>query len=135
MFADTIAKLPFTGKTPQGAGFFPPMFRASSHVLFLLSCLDDEDVKVTNKDIIDQLQEALTHWDARAKTPATSTVINDKADLVRQAIAEASTEAEGWDDKTRVKNIRDLAQRIAQHAADLDRELVGLRESDPGTSL
>lgn len=134
-FADTIKQLPFQARTPTGSGFFPPMFRASQHILYLVGCIADDDVTVTEKDALGELEEARKHWDARLKTPALSTDIITKSDLIGTAIAEAIAEYPKWKAETATTNLRDLAHRIAQHAADLDRELVGNRDADPGTSL
>jgi len=134
-FADTIKELPFAGRTPTGSGFFPPMFRASQHILFLVACINDDDVKVTDKEALGELDEARKHWDARAKTEAVSTATHAKSDLIAKGITEAIAEYGKWTPEARTTNLRDLAHRIAQHAADLDRELVGIRDSDPGTSL
>ena len=135
MFADTLKTLPFNGRSKNGTGFFPPMFRASQHILFLVACVDDKDVKVTEKDAIEELTQAQEHWNARAKPTSVSIAAAAQADGIGKLIGEAIGEYPNWSDAARVTNLRDLAHRVAQHAADLDRELVGLRDSDPGTSL
>lgn len=135
MFADTIKDLPFTPTTPNGSGFLPPIFRASMHILFLLACHADDRVEVTDQNALDWLGEAQEHWNARLITPAVSTVTLGKANTIAKAIGEAMAEYTAWNADTRTTNLRELSQRIAQYAADLDREFTGHRDSDPGTSL
>lgn len=134
-FADTMKTLPFTPRTPQGSGFFPPIFRASQHILFLLACVADENVPVEDGEAVGELQQAMEHWNARAKITTVSTASLDRANILGTAIAEAAGEYTAWTPENRTANLRDLANRIAQFSADLDRELVGLRDSDPGTTL
>jgi hypothetical protein len=134
-FADTLRTLPFTPQTPNGRGFIPPMLRASVHTLFLAACLADENVTVSTEEALDELRHAQTHWTARTDTTAVSTATRERATTIQTALTEAIAEFEGWDENTRINNIRDLGHRIAQFTADLDREVVGLTDSDAGTSL
>jgi hypothetical protein len=134
-FSETMAQLPFTGRTPQGSGFLPPILRAMGHVLFLNACIADEAVPVSDTEAVDELEAAFNHWTERATSENLSTATVARATLIGTAIAEASAEFTGWDEQTRANNLRDLAHRIVQFGADLDRELVGLTNSDPGTSL
>ncbi len=134
-FAETIANLPYTPRTPMASGFVPPMLRSMGHVLYLLGCLNDEQVTVSDEEGIGELTHARDHWNARAETPAVSTAAVATAALIRDALTEAVAEFVEWDADTRTANLRDLSNRIMQYTADLDRELVGIRDSDPGSSL
>lgn len=134
-FADTIRGLPFASRTQTASGFFPPLFRASGHVLYLLGCLADENVEVTDEQALTELRHAQEHWNARATTPALSGQVAERATAIGTAIGEAIAEFGGWEADARIQNLRDLANRIAQYSADLDRELTGIRDSDPGSSL
>jgi hypothetical protein len=111
------------------------MFRASQHILFLLACVADDKVTVSDEEALNELKEAKAHWDARVTSEAVSTATTEKSKLIGKAIDEAIAEYIKWTKDNRTANLRDLAHRIAQNAADLDRELVGIRDSDPGTSL
>lgn len=134
-FQDTIRALPFAGRTQLGQGFLPPMIRAMGHLLFLNACLADENVTVALPEAIEELTHAREHWNARTATEAVSTAARNRAETIGTAIEEAIQEFEGWDENTRINNIRSLNHRILQYAAELDRETVGIRDSDPGTSL
>lgn len=134
-FKDTIQKIPFEGKTKDGQGFLPQVFRASTHILFLLACINDDDVKVKDEEAVAELEEALRHWNARERTAHISTAATTTAEVLGTAIGEAGAEYADWKPDDRTKNLKDLAQRIAQFSCQLDRELTGLRDSDPGTSL
>ena len=134
-FADTIRGLPFASRTQTASGFFPPLFRAAGHILYLLGCLAADNVEVLVEEALTELRHAQEHWNARATTPALSAQATERATAIGTAIGEALAEFEGWEPDARIQNLRDLANRIAQYAADLDRELTGIRDSDPGSSL
>ena len=134
-FNDTIQGLTFNGRTPNGTGFLPPRWRAMGHVIHLMGMLNEENVEVTEGDAIAELQEANTHWASALDTEAVSTATRDYARGVGTAIFEAIEEYPGWTEEQRINNLRNLDQRMAQFTALLDRELVGIRDSDPGTAL
>lgn len=134
-FGNTIATLPFQSRSPLGSGFLPPMIRAMGHILYLVGCLADENITVTTEEAQAELEHAREHWNARATTESVSTSAAEQATIIGQAISEAHAEFADWADEAKVNNIRDLAHRILQYSANLDRELVGLTNSDPGSSL
>ena len=134
-FTDTIRALPFTPRTANASGFIPPMLRAMGHILYVLGCLADEAVPKTDEEVLNELRHAQEHWNARATTEAVSTPTRDRAASIGTALTEAIEEYPGWETDARINNLRDLAHRLIQYGADLDRELVGIRDSDPGTSL
>lgn len=135
MFSDTLRELPFNGRSEQGSGFLPPMIRAMGHLMVLLEYVGDPAHEVTDEEIENELNAAEQHWAARALTENISTTASDRAALINTAIHDARGEFSGWDENTRIANLRDLTHRVVQFTADLDRELVGLAGSDPGTSL
>lgn len=135
MFADTIQKLDYNPTSQQGAGFLPPIFRGSQHILFLMASVNDEQVEVTTDDALTELKAAKTHFDSRVNPTSVSTPTLAKAILLDVAMTQAIEEYGKWDDKARTANLKDLSNRIAQFASDLDRELTGLTESDPGTQI
>lgn len=134
-FTDTLATLPFTPQTPNGSGFFPPMLRAMGHVLYLTACLADENIEVTDEQAGTELSAAITHWGERTGTENVSTDATTQADRIASLLFEAREEFSGWPEADKLNNIRGIAQRIVGYAAFLDRELVGLRDSDPGSTL
>lgn len=134
-FADTIRTLPFTPRTPLASGFVPPMLRASFHILLLLSYHAEEKLEVTDEEALRELGHARDHWIAKATPPSISSGAAARALTIGTAIEEASAEWSQWTPEQRTTNLRDLSNRILQNAADLDRELVGIRDSDPGSIL
>lgn len=134
-FQDTILGLAFTGRSPDGQGFLPPRWRSFGHITHLLGMLNEDAVTVTPDDAIQELTEASRHWGAGQEPEAVSTATRDYAARLHTAIDEAILEYNGWTEEQRINNIRNLNQRIAQFTALLDRELVGLRDSDPGIAL
>lgn len=134
-FSDTIRTLPFGARTPNGSGFLPPMVRTMGHILYLTGCLADENVTVTDEEAHTELNHAVEHWNARALTESVSTATTQRSADIGTALQEARAEFASWDAETRINNLRDLSHRILQYSADLDRELVGIPNSDPGSSL
>jgi hypothetical protein len=134
-FADTIRAIPYTPRTQTASGFLPPMLRAMGHILYLTGCLADENMTVSDEEAINELQSATQHWLNRTATTATSTAINERASVIGVAIDEAISEYTSWPEDQRTQNLRDLANRIVAFSCHLDRELVGLTTSDPGSSL
>lgn len=134
-FADTIRQLPFTPTTARARGFLPPIMRGTQHILYLLGCIAEEAMPVTDQQAEQELTHASEHFAAIAQTGFVSNAVADRAALIRTAVNEARTEFPAWNADARIANLRDLANRSAQLCADLDRELVGLRDSDAGSSL
>lgn len=134
-FTDTIRSLPYAARSINASGYLPPMLRAMGHILYLTGCLADENVTVTDEEALNELQQAEDHWLARAATPATSTTINEHTTALATAFAEAISEYTEWPEDRRVQNLRDLANRVVALSCALDRELLGLTGSDPGSSL
>lgn len=134
-FSDTINTLPFAPRTQHGSGFLPPILRAATHVIYLLGCINDERVEVAPEEALAELNAAREHFGARVQTQNISTVAIASADTLASALVEAVAEYPDWTAEQATTNLRNLANRIMQFAASLDRELVGLRESDPGSTL
>lgn len=135
MFVETIEKIEYRPTSQQGTGFLPPIVRGSLHVLFLMAAINDEKIEVSQEDAITELTAARDHFNSRMFVTSVSGVTLGKVDTLAMAIEEAITEYKDWDDKVRTKNLQDLSNRIVQVASDLDRELIGIRESDPGTQI
>lgn len=132
-FIETINSLPFTPTTPNGRGLLAPLARATGHILYTLAEIERENA--TAEEIVAELQQAEEHWNGRVMSPALSTAATQHAETISRAIHEAVTELPDWDGDTRSTNIQSLAHRIVGFHAQLDRELVGYTNSDPGTTL
>jgi phage baseplate assembly protein W len=135
MFRDTITELPYNARTPEGSGFFPPMVRAIGHLLVLLEYVGDPDHNVTDEEVTTELSAAIVHWESRTSTENVSTRAIDTAHTIFTALSQLRDEFPDWNEDQRITNLRDLIHRILQYVADLDRELVGLTGSDPGSTL
>lgn len=137
-FTDTIARLPYRGRTALGTGFLAPMGRSLGHILHLdagLAEAIEKDEVIPDDDVIGELQHALDHWHARQEPEALSTAAAVATDDIETALTEAIAEYPEWDAPTRIENLRQLTNRISQFWSDLDRETLGIRDSDPGTSM
>jgi hypothetical protein len=136
-FADDIARIPYNPRGTDAAGFLAPMFRTVGHLLMALNATADETLRehTNDEEILTELRDARTHWDAVNWNEALSTATATTVTAFGGALGSAAEEFPNWDEQTRIRNIRDLANRSAAIASVLDRELVGLRDSDPGYAL
>jgi hypothetical protein len=133
-FRDNIETIPWAPTTAQGRGFLPPIFRAASHVTYLLA-RHIEGAQIEEAEYLSELKEAKTHWDARNSVKSISTATIAIADRISLALENCLVEIPEWDKETKTKNLRDLVNRIAAFTAHLDREFTGARDSDPGSHL
>ena len=135
-FADSIKNLPFEAKQPNAKGILPPIIRAIGHIVFVAACVSDEKVAITNDEAKAELTHAKEHWDAiAAGNPNLSDASRTALVFFGITLGDALNEFDEWDDKGRVKNLKDLAQRAAALSAAFDREFIGILDSDPGLSL
>lgn len=134
-FADSIALLPFTARGTNAAGFLPPIFRAMGHLLLVVAITADPTDETPLTELGQELRDAKDHWDAINHNQALSAGMAQHLVSFGHALNDAEAEFSDWTPEVRTRNIRDLANRAAGLAALLDRELIGLRDSDPGYQL
>ena len=137
-FTDDLAALPIQSTTQEATGFLPPILRAAGHLLFILGQAADDEIELTTEnetELLDELTHAKGHWDAITRNEALSTEATTRLDAFGTAFTSAIAEFPTWDRPTKLRNSRDLANRIVSFAAALDRELVGLTNSSAGTAL
>lgn len=136
-FVDDIAAIPYNPRGTDAAGFLAPMFRTIGHLLMVLNITADEELRDQTDEgiLLTELRDAAAHWNAINGGQALSTATGTTVGAFGLALDSAIAEFADWDENTRIRNIRDLANRTASLAAILDRELVGLPDSDPGYTL
>lgn len=135
-FDEALTAVPFTTRGTDATGFLPPIVRAQGHLSLVLAVTaDEEDESMTDEQLLDELNQAGAHW-AEIRVPeAVSTATGETINTLRNLIFATREAWIDWDRETRVKNIRDVANRIVGFTAALDRELVGLTDSDAGSQL
>lgn len=144
-FKDIVEKLPFNPKTSDGSGFLPPFLRAMSHLLYCLGLADDElpkdkveadkKSKEVENQLVEELKEALKHFNNIEISDNLSQVARDQLVLFQSALVAINSEFGAWDKDTKVNNLTGLINRAVGISAMLDRELIDLRTSDPGSNL
>jgi hypothetical protein len=134
-FAVNIAAVPYDPTGPNASGFLAPVLRASGHLLFALAAHSDPDTTLSDEEILGEIQHAKGHWDAIYHGAALSVAADIKVQAFGDALQSALEEFEGWDETIRSSNLRQLADGIVGLGALLDRELVGLTNSQPGYAL
>jgi len=134
-FATDIAALPFAPAQPEAVGLLPPIARTLGHLMFVLEHVAAERNALTEDELLAELTHARSHWDAINTNEALSFATTAELNKVGAAIRSAAREYGGWDRDNRIRNLRDLSNRIVGFTVALDRELVGSRVSDPGFNL
>lgn len=135
-FAEDLARLPYEAREQDAKGFLPPIARAVTHLTFVLAHENEEGVRhIEDDEALNELTHAQLHWQAIAGKENLSATSREHVENYGTAIDSAVAEFAEWDHDTRISNLRDLANRGAGLMAVLDRELVGLKGSDPGFSL
>lgn len=134
-FADTIRTLPVHARTADAKGFLPPYFRAMGHMLHLLADSASTTPVITVDEAATEIADSIVHLEALNHGDVLSSAIIDNINTIKQALSEANAEWDGWDATTRTRNMRDLLSRMVGLAVPLDRELLGLTESDAGLNL
>lgn len=145
-FADLNTKLVYTPKTAEGKGFLPPLMRALTHITYALGLSDDDLPKTKaeknydaiEKMIKEEIDEAIKHFDKVEIPDSTdifSSIATDQVKTYHKALKALSAEFSDWDKDTKVNNLTSLVHKLMGICAMLDRELVGLRDSDPGSNL
>ena len=136
-FIDDLARLPVHTRQANATGFLPPFTRMAGHLLFVLAdCATEEGHRVlTDDEALNELQHAKDHWAARRTDTPLSTATTEVLGHLDSALTSAIAEFAGWDRDTKIRNLRDLGNRVASLTAVLDRELIGFRDSDAGIAL
>lgn len=135
-FSEEIAALPFSPSTEHGRGFFPPFMRAGGHLLYLLGRLTDTPTRrPTDNQIRQELDSLKLHFQNFVVPEHMSAQARTNVEAYQRAFNALDTEIEGWDMEAKVANILMLSNRLMQLMAFLDREALGLRDSDAGQEL
>lgn len=137
-FATELAKLPSHATKKDAEGFLPPIARTTGHLLFVLAnlALPEGAARVLQDDeILGELEHANEHWGALDHNNALSATADTHVKNFGKALRDAYDEFPNWSAEDRVRNIRDLANRLTSLTVVLDRELVGRTGSDAGYTL
>lgn len=142
-FTVSLEKIVYNPKTSEGKGFLPPLLRTLVHLAYGLGIADDELPKdaadkkndVVIKKVKEEITEAINHCNQVEISKNFSTVGQDQMKAFLETLNALNAEFETWDRDTKVNNIQSLFNKGFGIMAMLDRELIGLRDSDPGSSL
>lgn len=135
-FEDIAATLPFTPSTEQGRGFLPPMTRAIGHLLYLLGRISDTPTRrPTDNQITEEISAIQLHFTEFTvpdfMTENTTSYVNNF-----KALLDSTAEnLVSWDEDTRKSNLTILNNRAIEVMKHLDREILGITDSDAGQNL
>lgn len=134
-FADISKSLPFRATTKEGRGFLPPFLRAMNHFLTIMQFVEESKKKDKMPFVIEELKEAVTHITAINVGPFLSSTAKETLINFGKLAQTAHVEASSWTEDQIVENCKILMDRGAMVASMLDRELIGLSDSDPGSQI
>ncbi len=136
-FATLSGQIVYSPKSSEGKGFLPPLLRALTHLTYALGLTEEDTSK--DKAAADKVQEeikgAISHLEKVEIGDTFSSVAKEQLKIFAKALHALNAEYLGWDQTTKVSNLTTLIHRSFGISAMLDRELIGLRNSDPGSSL
>lgn len=135
-FADTISGIPFTPSTSNGRGFLPPLVRLEGHLLYLLGRLTDTPTRrPTDNQIREEFDSIRPHLESFSLPVYFTQATKDRVNNFLTAFNEMDAEIGDWDYDTKIANLRMLANRGVDLLPVLDREVLGIRDSDAGQAL
>lgn len=147
-FDDLNTKMVYTPKTAEGKGFLPPLLRAMVHIFYALGIAEDELPKTkgttaaadkkeaeTMKKVKEEITASISHLDKVEISENFSSVSQDQLVTFQKTLKALSSEFDGWDRDRKINNLTSLANKAFGISAMLDRELIGLRNSDAGSNL
>ena len=135
-FEEAIATIPFTPSTEQGRGYLPPFMRAGGHLLYLLGRLSDTPTRrPTDNQVRSELDSLKLHFDNFIVPDYMSNRAKELTQNWRNAFDALDTEILGWEQDTRITNLQMLENRLMAVVSFMDREILGIQNSDPGNQL
>jgi len=136
IFRKFSTDMPYSPITDHGRGFLPVFVRSIGHILYLVGRYDDTaKSKPTSTKAKEELHGAITHWQQLNLNIGFSAKATEQINMIREILDVASAHIDNWTAKESLENLQIIANRMVQLAANLDREVLGLRDSDAGFNL
>lgn len=137
-FRDQIALIPFSSSQRDATGILAPLVRSMGHVLYACAAIADEGYAIEETEVKNELDHAAGHLSTSLAEVHRAPLSQRGKDLILyyvEAVHNARDEFTAWSSDDRINNLKDLANRAAALAAFLDAECIGIRDSQPGSSL
>jgi hypothetical protein len=137
-FREQIALIPFHSTQREATGILAPLVRSMGHVLYACAALADGGYTIEENEVQYELNHAASHLSTSLEQVHRAPLSQRGKDLILhyvEAVHNARDEFPAWNTDDRISNLKDLANRAAALAAFLDAECIGLRDSQPGSSL
>ncbi len=135
-FKELNDKLPYNPQTQNGKGFLPPFLRALSHLLYGLGRVSDS--KDADKFVFlkPEIKDAIEHLNnVEVDTKVFSKAAQESLVILKQSLEAYEREYEPWTEDEKLSNMKSLVNKVMSIASMLDREFLGIRNSDPGSAL
>lgn len=140
-FGDVINAIPFEPRSEEGTGFLPPVIRAMGHILH---CVALATPRTAVERINAEISAAMGHWNNATLPEGLSSITRQQFESLTEAINMANAQIGDWITHNgncadgcdcRIARLRNLSNRVISFSSRLDRELMGIRETDPGAQL
>lgn len=142
-FAILNQQMVYNPKTSEGSGFLPPLLRSLTHITYALGIAEDELPKTSTtsktnevmKKVQAEIEAAIGHFDKVEINDAFSQTATEQLKIFHKTLNALNKEFGDWDRDTQITNLTSLINKLLGVGAMLDRELLGMRDSDPGSNL
>lgn len=135
-FEEILAALPYAPRTEHGEGFLAPLARTTGHLLYLLGRLADTPTRrPTDNQITEELSSLSEHLSSFAIPEYMSTAAKNETTAFLSGVHFIRDHFMEWEPDDRITRLRDFDNRVIALHSRLDREVLGIRASDPGQSL
>ena len=135
-FSEITAGISFSPATSQGRGFLAPLARTTGHFLYLLGRMSDTvSRRPTENQITQELESLNEHLSDLVIPDYLSTSTKERMEVFKRGIEIIRNDFLSWGEEERINNLRSFCNRIIQIQVHLDREILGLTDSDAGQSL
>lgn len=135
-FEEAVSLLPFSPSTENGKGYLPPLMRGIGHLLYLAGRISDTPTRrPTDNQIREELDSIKRHFEGFSVPDYFSAQGKLHSSNFMEAFNALDAEIIEWDVDSRVSHLAQLNNRALQLMAFLDREILGIRDSDAGQAL
>lgn len=134
-YLEEITRIPFEATTISGTGLLGQLNRVTGHVLYIMGrLLDPASRRPTENQILEEVSSIREHMVSFVIPDYLSKRSVEYLEYLVNSLTRLESEFAGWDEETRVSNLKILCNRIAFISSMLDRDALGI-SSDPGRSL
>jgi hypothetical protein len=136
-FVTTLHRMVIPSTQANATGLIGPLMRAMGHLLYALAASAATPPTATPEEIKDEINAAAAHLlgTTNISEDCLSNEIIVALDTIQETTNHANVLWDNWEDNVKKENLILLINAYMSVATKLDRELAGITDSDPGSSL